>query len=91
MVSIEKQFEELEESELRKTLCIGCLVAGFSIKESLYEKKEMIQSKAGNDYLICPNCSVIESEQHKKMPRGEFNSSTKIIRAFEDYKKIKGF
>jgi len=92
MVAIEKQLEELGESELlMKSLCIRCLASGLSIKNSLWDDKDLTPSPATND-SICPHCYDIEHEQgHKRMSRGEVNYAGRIMRAFEDYKNTKGF
>jgi len=89
MASIEKQFEELDESELKKKACFRCLASGFPFKESLYDEKEMTPSTATNDYLVCTTCHAIENEQHQKISRSEFNYAIRIVNAFEDYKKTK--
>jgi formate dehydrogenase maturation protein FdhE len=90
MAALEKQFEELDEEELKKKLCLRCLAFGFSIKKSLYNEKEMKSSPATND-LICSNCYDLEIEQqgHKRIPRGEINYAGRIMRAFEEYKNTK--
>jgi hypothetical protein len=88
---IEKQLEELDETDLKKKICLRCLVSGYPIKGSLYDEKELKPSPSNGD-LICPECSVLEAEQkgHKKISRGEFDYATRVIKAFEDYKTKKG-
>jgi hypothetical protein len=89
MSQIENQLKELDETELKKLLCLRCIVAGYSLRDSLYEEKEMVQSSATNE-LICHNCSTLESEHgYKKMSKGETSSAEKMRQAFEDYKKTK--
>jgi hypothetical protein len=89
MSSIEKQLEELDKEDLGKKLCLRCLAAGLSIKNSLWDEKKMEKSSYTSD-LICPHCSVVEDEQgHKRIPRGEINYAGRIMRAFEDYKNTK--
>jgi hypothetical protein len=89
MTAIEKQLEELDETDLKKKICLRCLVSGYPIKSSLYDEKDMKPSPSTSD-LICPDCSVLEDEKgHKKISRGELDYATRIIRAFEDYKNKK--
>ena len=86
METIQQQLEELNKSDLNKSLCVRCLASGLTIKKSLWDKVDMALSPSTKE-LICSCCFWTEYELgHNRIPRDMINYVHRVKRAFEDYR-----